>query len=62
MILDQFEEYFLYHGTEAGESGFATEFARAVNRPGLPAGFLLGIREDALAKLDRFEQDHPASV
>jgi hypothetical protein len=59
IILDQFEEYFLYHPSEAGEGTFAGEFPRAVNMPGLQAGFLVSIREDALAKLDRFKRDIP---
>jgi WD40 repeat protein len=55
IILDQFEEYFLYH-PEAGEAGtFDMEFSRAVNKPDLRVSFLISIREDALAKLDRFK-------
>ena len=59
IILDQFEEYFLYHGRETGLESFAEEFPRAVARPGLQAGFLVSIREDALAKLDRFKATIP---
>jgi len=59
IILDQFEEYFLYHPSEEGAGTFAGEFPRAVNVPGLQAGFLASIREDALAKLDRFKRDIP---
>jgi len=55
IILDQFEEYFLYHGQEEGEGSFALEFPRAVNRADLRASFLISIREDSLAKLDRFK-------
>ena len=55
LVLDQFEEYFLYHGNEDGEGTFAVEFPRAVNRPDLRANFLISIREDSLAKLDRFQ-------
>jgi formylglycine-generating enzyme required for sulfatase activity len=55
LVLDQFEEYFLYHGNEDGEGTFAIEFPRAVNRPDLRANFLISIREDSLAKLDRFQ-------
>jgi hypothetical protein len=55
IILDQFEEYFLYHPQEDGEGSFAVEFPRAISRPGLRANFLISIREDALAKLDRFK-------
>jgi hypothetical protein len=57
IILDQFEEYFLYHADEDEDhpEPFATEFTRAVNRADLPVSFLVAIREDALAKLDRFK-------
>jgi hypothetical protein len=55
VILDQFEEYFLYHPEEDAEGTFASEFAQAVNRPGLRANFLISLREDSLAKLDRFK-------
>ncbi len=55
IILDQFEEYFLYHGHEQGPGTFDYEFPRVVNRPDLQVNFLIGIREDALARLDRFK-------
>ena len=59
IILDQFEEYFLYHPNERGVGTFAEEFSRAVNRPDLPVNFLISIREDSLAKLDRFKVSIP---
>lgn len=52
IILDQFEEYFLYHPQE---DEFAAEFSRAVTQSGTPISFLISIREDFYAKLDRFE-------
>lgn len=52
IILDQFEEYFLYHPLE---DEFASEFAKAVTKPEAPVSFLISIREDFYAKLDRFE-------
>ena len=57
IILDQFEEYFLYHpqDVEKGEGSFDVEFPRVINRPNLRVNFLISIREDALAKLDRFK-------
>ncbi|MCK4793318.1 MAG: ATP-binding protein, partial [Desulfobacteraceae bacterium] len=55
IILDQFEEYFLYHPQEDGEGTFAFEFPRAVNRTDLRVSFLISIRDDSLAKLDRFK-------
>jgi WD40 repeat protein len=55
IILDQFEEYFLYHGDEDGEGTFAVEFPRLLAVPDVRVNVLIGIREDALATLDRFE-------
>jgi WD40 repeat protein len=55
IILDQFEEFFLYHGHADGDDTFARQFPRAVNRHDLNVNFLISIREDALAKLDRFK-------
>ena len=56
LILDQAEEYFLYH---AEDSGFAEELPELVTRPGLRVRVLLSLREDALAKLDRFKGQDP---
>jgi WD40 repeat protein len=56
VILDQFEEYFLYHERDA----FAGELAAAIRDPALRANFLLGLREDALAKLDAFKGQIPS--
>jgi WD40 repeat protein len=57
IILDQFEQYLLHaHGAE---DRFTTEFARAVNRRDLRVNFLVSIREDALAALDRFKARIP---
>jgi len=55
VILDQFEELFLYHESEGAQGGFAGELATAIREPGLRANFLLGLREDTLAKLDAFK-------
>lgn len=55
VILDQFEEYFLYHPEGADDGTFDVEFPHLVNRPELRVSFLISIREDALAKLDRFK-------
>jgi hypothetical protein len=54
MILDQFEEYSLYH---PDEEAFAVQFAQAVAPGNRSVSFLLSLREDALAKLDRFKGD-----
>jgi hypothetical protein len=55
VILDQFEEYFMYHPGEDGEGSFAVEFPRAVNRRDLRASFLVSMREDSIAKMDFFK-------
>ena len=59
VVLDQFEDYFLYHPDEEGEGSFAGEFPAIVNDPNLRVHFLLSIREDSLAKLDRFKGHIP---
>ncbi len=57
LLFDQFEEYFVYH-QETGRvvrEPFARQLAAMVERPELPVSFLLGLRDDALARLDRFK-------
>jgi WD40 repeat protein len=55
LILDQAEEYFLYHGAE---DPFAAELAAIVTEP-VRVNVLLSVRDDALAKLDRFKARIP---
>jgi hypothetical protein len=55
VILDQFEEYFLYHSGEEGADTLPVELPRAIRNRSVRASFLLSIREDALAELDRFK-------
>jgi cell division protein FtsL len=55
IILDQFEEYFLYHSAADGDGTFAVEFPRVVNRLDLRVSFLVSMREDSIAKLDFFK-------
>jgi len=55
IVLDQFEEYQLYHPGEDGDGTLAAELPRALAATNLRASFLISIREDALAKLDRFK-------
>lgn len=59
LILDQFEEYSLYHAEETEENTFYTEFSRAVNCRDLRVNFLISIRDDSLADLDRFQSRIP---
>ena len=55
VILDQFEEYFLYHPDDDGPRSFARQFAEAANSRELKVRFLLSLRDDAVSKLDRFK-------
>lgn len=57
IILDQFEEYFLYHPEK--DNMFDVEFARAVNREDIDGNFLVAMREDSLSRLDRFRARIP---
>ena len=59
VILDQAEEYFLYHGGESGRGTFAAEFPAVVNDADLRANFVLAVRDDSLAKLDAFRKRIP---
>jgi WD40 repeat protein len=58
VVLDQFEEYFLYHADDEAGGPFA-ELAEVVRLPGLRANFLISIREDSLAQLDAFKAQIP---
>jgi WD40 repeat protein len=51
LLLDQFEEYMLYHGVDGPLSTALPELLR---RPGLRVNVLLAVRDDALAELDEF--------
>lgn len=55
VILDQVEEYFLYQVGEDGPGTLALELPEALRRSGLRASFLVSLREDAVARLDRFK-------
>lgn len=59
VILDQFEEYFTYHAQEDGPGKLLHELPQAVKNAALRASFLISIREDALARLDRFQSRIP---
>ena len=59
LLFDQFEEYFLYHPEMEAGNSFDGEFARAVNRTDVDAGFLLALRDDGLSGLDRFKARIP---
>lgn len=55
IILDQFEESFLYHGEDGGPGSIDAELPRALRRDDLGTNFLISIREDQLAQLDRYK-------
>ncbi len=55
VILDQFEEYFLYHQEAFSPGSFDAQFAAVANDPDLRVNFMLSLREDALSQLDRFK-------
>ena len=57
LILDQFEEYFLYH-QDGGP--FVDALAEVARRPGVRVNLLIGIREETLAQLDAFKAAIPA--
>ena len=57
-VLDQIEEYFLYHGIDDG-GPLAGELEEILPRPDLRVHVLLGVRDDALADLDVFKARLP---
>ena len=58
LVLDQVDEYFLYHGADGGP--LLDELPALVTEPGLGVNVLLGIREESLARLDVFKARIPA--
>ena len=54
LVLDQMEEYFVYHGRSRG-GPLREALAEILGRPTLRVHVLLGIRDDALAELDAFK-------
>lgn len=59
LILDQFEEYFLYHAETKAEDAFFREFPGILKATNLRVNVLLSIREDAIATLDHFKSSIP---
>ena len=53
LVLDQAEEYFLYHAEDGGPGSFAEALPAVLGEP-LRVNVLISLREDSLAKLDRF--------
>lgn len=62
IMLDQFEEYFLYRSREPTPERFADQLACCINRTDLRANFLIAIREDAYAGLGDLFKGRIANV
>lgn len=56
LLLDQFEEYFLYH---PDDTSFDDTLSRVINHPDLSTNVLISLREDSLSRLDRFKGKLP---
>jgi WD40 repeat protein len=59
LLLDQFEEYFLYHGDGEGEGTLASELPELMHE-NPRVNVLISLREDSLARLDAFKAGLPA--
>jgi hypothetical protein len=55
LVLDQFDEYFMYHESRPGGLAFVDTLSDLIADREIPVDVLISIREDALAKLDRFD-------
>ena len=55
VVLDQFEEYFTYHQDDDDPGTLAGELPDLLDEGDLRVNVLLGLREDALSRLDRFK-------
>ena len=53
LLLDQFEEFLLYHASDHLGQEFDSALSRLINRKDCPVNVLIGIRDDSLSKLDR---------
>jgi WD40 repeat protein len=62
VMLDQFEEYFLYRSKEAQDGHFADELAACINQADLRVNFLIAIREDAYSGLGNLFKSRIANV
>ena len=51
IVLDQLEEYFVYHEHDHGPDSLLAQLPELIMRPGLRANVLLSLREDELARL-----------
>ncbi len=55
VILDQFEEFFLYQPAQTDHDSFLEEWVHAVNRNDLNVNFLISIHDTFLSNLDLFK-------
>ena len=61
LMLDQFEEYLLYH-REDSATAFDADLARIINRGDVAVHVLIGLRDDSLSRLNRFSQPDSESA
>jgi len=59
IVLDQLEEYFVYHEHERGPDSLLAQLPELVTRAGLRANVLLSVREDELARLGVLKERIP---
>jgi len=59
LVLDQIEEYFVYHEDDRSASSLLRSLPALVTQPGLRTNVLLSLRDDELARLDVFKESLP---
>jgi|GEM_PF-1511586 len=59
IILDQFEEFFLYHKHSKGFKDFILQFSSAVSDPSCPVAVVISMREDFAMELNHFKSRLP---
>src|SRR5262249_41425615 len=59
LVLDQLEEYFVYHDESEVPGRLVDELPEVVLRPRLRANVILSLRDDALSRLDVFKASIP---
>ncbi|MGK7913260.1 MAG: hypothetical protein AB4050_17540 [Synechococcus sp.] len=60
IILDQFEEYLLYHSPDSSNDSFIREISRIIDCPEMRVNFLISLREDSYSKLERLRKQIPS--
>jgi Novel STAND NTPase 1 len=59
LILDQFEEYLLYHGRDEDIGSVPRQLAFVIDADALPVSVVVAIREDAVPRLDLVKRSIP---